>query len=259
MRTGSLLSSGMALSKAGAGTKLFHSWEVRLLKLGELHGRMDLVLTDISRYYENSSIWWRKLRTKLILPAAVLLLGMFILPLAQLFSGKLNLYTYIAINSITVIVISFGWKRIVCTETYPRILDFTLALGKLGQPVVMFHQIRFLNALSVLIEAGVPAHEAVQAAVTSCHSPRLRASWHGILKSLREGCTLAQSLHRHHVLNQAGYALIDSGEASGKIVEMLKVEIKRLENEMQLKLEIIADWLPRVIYIVALMIVFAWV
>jgi type II secretory pathway component PulF len=253
-RAAALLRGGMPVEKAGSLTGLLSSWEARLLAVGSAHGRLDLTLSEISRHYRKSAEWWRRMRSRLALPAAVLLLGWLLLPIPKLISGEWRVSTYIAGNALLVILIGLAWRWMASAAGYPSFLDAFLTRGPAGLLLRMYHRSRFLNALALLIEAGMPAMEAVGEATESCRSPRLREAWRGTIGSLESGLTVAASLKRHRVLDETGYALIDSGEASGKLVEMLKHERDRLEGDLRLKLEVLAEWLPWAVYLLVILL-----
>ena len=69
---------------------------------------------------------------------------------------------------------------------------------------------------------------------------------------------MATTLKEHRVLDSTGYSLVDSGESSGRLVGMLKHERDRLEDELQLKLDILAEWVPRLIYVAIILLLATW-
>lgn len=256
-RAASLMRGGMPLDKAGLTAHLLRPWEARLLAVGGCHGNLNLALSEVARHYENSSSWWRQLRSRLLLPAAVLILGWLTLPVPKLISGELSIFAYLAGNGIILALIWLAWRWMARSDGYPSFLDsFLHQRGPAGKLLWTYHRSRFLNALALLLEAGVPAREALLETVNSCRSPKLRVAWQGTINSLDGGETLANTLKVHRVLDATGYSLVDTGEASGKLVDMLKHERDRLADDLQLKLDILAEWLPRMIYVGVLLLLF---
>jgi type II secretory pathway component PulF len=256
-RAASLLRGGMPLDKAGALTGLLRPWEARLLSIGVQHGRLDRTLSELTRYYQNSARYWRELGSNLALPATVLLLGWLVLPLPRIISGESSVLPYAAANGVLLILVWLAWRSMSRNDGYLPVLDRFLDHAPLGNPLWTWHRSRFLNALALLIEAGVPAQEALQESVKSCRSPRLRAAWQGAVKSLQGGSTVAASLRQRAVLDETGYPLVDSGEASGRLVDTLKYERDRLDQELGEFLDMLADWLPRIIYLLVILLLFA--
>ena len=160
-RTAALLRSGMSLDKAGLTTRLLRPWEARLLAIGIQHGRLNLTLSEIARYYEKSANWWRKLRSKLVLPVMVLILGLLILPIPNLISGELSILAYIARNAVLAVLLWLAWRWMAHTDGYPPLLDRFIDRPPFGNLVWTYHRGKFLNSLALLIEAGMPAQEAV--------------------------------------------------------------------------------------------------
>lgn len=145
------------------------------------------------------------------------------------------------------------------SDGYPPLLDTLVDQeGPAGRLLRVYHRSRFLNALALLLEAGVPARDALQETVKSCRSSTLRNAWQGTVAGLDNGRTVATTLKKHRVLDGTGYSLVDSGEARGRLVGMLKHERDRLEDELQLKLDILAEWLPRLIYAATILLLVTW-
>jgi type II secretory pathway component PulF len=255
-RTAALVHNGMPLDRAGSQTGLLQPWEARLLELGALHGRLDLTLTEISGHYQKSAAWWRKLRSRLLLPGFVLLLGWLLLPLPKLISGDLGVSRYIMQNVGVALLLWLAWRWLGRTQSYPALLDSLHDIKPVGNLLRSWHRSNLLGAIARLTEAGVPLQQGVAAAVASCRSPRLRRHWQGIVASLRQGGSVTASLQRYQVLDATGQALVDSGEASGKLVEMLIYERDRLDKQIDLQLGILAEWLPRLIYFAVLLLLF---
>lgn len=145
------------------------------------------------------------------------------------------------------------------SDGYPPLLDTLVDQeGPAGRLLRVYHRSRFLNALALLLEAGVPARDALQETVKSCRSSTLRNAWQGTVAGLDNGRTVATTLKKHRVLDGTGYSLVDSGEARGRLVGMLKHERDRLEDELQLKLDMLAEWLPRLIYAATILLLVTW-
>jgi type II secretory pathway component PulF len=256
-RAASLVRGGMPLDKAGLAARLLQPWEARLLAIGACHGNLNLALSEVARHYEQSSNWWRQFRSRLLLPAAVLILGWLILPLPKLISGELSVFAYLAGNGFIVDLLWLAWRWMALKDGYPSFLDkFLDQRVPAGKLLWAYHRSKFLNALALLLEAGVPAREALLETANSCRSSKLRTVWQETINSLDDGDTLASTLKTHRVLDATGYSLVDSGEASGKLVQMLKHERDRLADDLRLKLDILAEWLPRVIYVLVLLLLF---
>lgn len=255
-RAAGLMRGGLPLHAAGTRTGLFESWEAGILSLGAQHGRMDLALAELARHYERSAQWWGRLRAKLTLPAAVLLLGCVALPLPGVFAGERSIAAYLLGVAVVVVFFLWAWRGLSRAHGYPRLLDPLLAALPGRGLLWSYHRRNLLSDIAVLTEAGVPLVEGVQCALESCRSPVLRRRWRPVLDSLARGETFARSLRAQDALDAEGFALIDSGEASGKLVEMLRRERDRLDASIALQLDVLVDWLPRLVYVLVLLALF---
>lgn len=248
-RTAALVKGGMTLDQAGVVGKLFKPWEARLIRLGNQHGRLDLTLNDLSRHYAKSSRWWRTLRGRLVLPVAVLILGLIVLPLPGLIAGRLGVSVYLGMVSLVLVAAWLGWKQFARVSGYPAFLDQLPAQGRVGDLLSRYHRSQFIGVLALLYEAGIPVIQAVEEALGICRSVRLRKQWQPVIADLNRGKTLAEGLRQVGIVDADGYALLSTGEASGSLIDMLKRERDRLEEALELDLQIIGEWLPRVVYV----------
>jgi type IV pilus assembly protein PilC len=248
------LQSGQTLDEAGTRSGVLLPWEARLLAVGYSHGRLDRVLDDLASHHEDATDWWSRLRNRLGFPAAVLLLGWLVLPLPQLFTGQLPFLAYLIQNLLLLAILVFLWRRLTTPGQLHRFLDLVLRLPAISKPVQEYYRYRFLRQLACLYDAGLELRETLDIAVSSCDSPLLRNRWSRITEAVKSGGDISEALHRYQALDNTGYALVLAGEASGRLGDMLNHEARRLEQAVKLRLDGLVDWLPRIAYILVLLL-----
>jgi general secretion pathway protein F len=252
--TAQQVQSGQTLADAGLRTGILLPWEARLLAPGSAHGRLDRVLDDLAAYHEQATDWWNRLRLRLLFPGAILVLGFLALPLPQLFTGQFSVQTYLLQNLLLVAILlavwSFPWTR----WSWHALADLVLHCKTISNPVREYQRWRFLHQLASLYNAGVPMLDALPIAVNSCDSPLLRRRWSMIETAVRQGSGVSEALRRHGALDDTGYALLLGGEASGRLGDMLCHETRRLGQHVALWRDGLVEWLPRLAYILVLVL-----
>ena len=145
-RAASMMRGGMPLGKAGSITHLLKPWEARLLAVVGYHGNLKVTLSEVARHYEKSANWWRRFRTRIVLPAAVLSLGWLILPIPKLIPGELSIFTCIVGNGVIVSLLWLTWRWMGRSDSYPSVLDIFLDQdGPAAKLLRAYHRSRFVN------------------------------------------------------------------------------------------------------------------
>jgi type II secretory pathway component PulF len=255
--TAQQVQGGQTLAHAGLKNGVLQSWEARLLAIASLHGRLDRVLDELASYHEQASDWWKRLRQRLLFPGGILVLGFLALPLPGLITGQLSVYTYLLQNLLLAAALLAvrglpGTRR----RRY-QFPDMILRCKSLSKPVWQHQRYRFLHQLACLYNAGVTMLDALPIAASSCDSALLRSRWSMIEAEVRQGSGISEALYRHAALGETGYALVLSGEVSGRLGEMLDHETRRLGQDVDLWLNGLVDWLPRLAYILVLLLLFS--
>ncbi len=255
--TAQQVQAGQTLAHAGLKNGVLQAWEARLLAIASLHGRLDRVLDELASYHEQASDWWKRLRRRLLFPGGILVLGFLALPLPGLITGQLSVYTYLLQNLLLAAallavrgLLGPQWRR----YQFP---DMILRYKTLSKPVWQYQRYRFLHQLACLYNAGVTMLDALPIAASSCDSALLRSRWSMIEAEVRQGSGISEALYRHAALGETGYALVLSGEVSGRLGEMLDHETRRLGQDVDLWRNGLVDWLPRLAYILVLLLLFS--
>ena len=255
-RMAAAVQSGQPFDKAGLGSGVLLPWEARLLAVGATHGRLDRTLDELADFHRDATDWWVRLRLRLLFPGAVLLLGWLALPLPRLIAGELHVGTYLVQNLLLVVILVLSWRHLGRMRNLHALLDLLLPLGVIGKPVWHYRRYRFLGQLARLHDAGLPMLDALQVAINSIDSAYLRWQWSMATEAVRQGSGVSEALYHYRALDDTGYALVISGESSGRLGEMLGREASRLGKGVGLWLSGLVDWLPRFAYVLVLLLLF---
>jgi len=194
-----------------------------------------------------------------------LLIGLFVQPLPALVTGGLSGAQYLLHCLIPLIAIAalfyFGKEGFKQQEGPPSVIGTAIQTLVMGLPLFGKMFIRsnirdFFESLALMVEAGMPILQALPKALETIRLPAVNFAFSKIQVKIERGGTLTQALENISYLDDGqALALINTGEASGTLPEMLfrfaSLETASINNFH----EQVAEWLPRIIYAM----VAAWV
>jgi type IV pilus assembly protein PilC len=144
-----------------------------------------------------------------------------------------------------------GWRALI-----ERLLHVVPILGKARRELALA---RLTMALEALINAGVTVIEAWDLAARVSGSPSLRrtvSDWHS---SLQAGQTPAEMVSACGKFPDLFVSQYMSGEVSGKLDQVLHRLTRYYRDEGTRKVDALAQWTPRVAYLVIALLIAYWV
>jgi general secretion pathway protein F len=253
------LARGAGISVAGYQSGLFTQLDANLIDAAASAGSPASTYKRLAEYYTQRANQERIIKARLTLPGFILMAGLFVQPLPALFSGTLSRGGYLmhSVGSLVAIAaLVFMWLRIFgLHEGSPSTIQ--ISFGNLAMKMPLFgkmlirRNIRdFFQSLALMVEAGMPILQAIPKALDTIQLDAVKRAFGCIQSKIERGDTLAQALSGIPFLSGHAQALIVAGEASGSLPEMLfryaDMETTAINNFNQQ----VADWLPRIIYIV---------
>jgi len=241
--------AGSSLSQALAKhPKVFDSLYVSMVQAGEVGGSIDQVLKSIAAQLEKQVELNRKIRGAMTYPIIVvsvigiifIVMMTLIVPIfKKLFSslgGQLPLPTQILIKVSNVliswevlIVIAvliggiYALHRWINTENGRRVWDgFKMKPPIFGPLVHKAALARFGSTLSSLLASGVPAMESLDIVAQSVGNVVLAEAVLDIKNGVREGQPFAEPMRRHEVFPLLVVQMVEVGEQTGALDEMLQ-------------------------------------
>ncbi|GGC95469.1 type II secretion system F family protein [Undibacterium terreum] len=254
-----LMARGMNPASAGDSSGLFTPMEVNLLHAAFAAGSPAPVYKRLADTYAYKLKLEKAVKSRMNLPALMLILALFVQPLPRLISGMLSSFAYLRLCLQPLIVIGLlyflylqvrGWRQHSGATALRLSMDSLL----LGLPVFGTMHLRrnardFFENLGMLLEAGLPMFEALPKASDAVSNYVIRADYEKLLPAMQRGDTLAQAVagiryagERHIV------GFIQTGEASGSLPEMLARHSKGESEAIDHFQQQVADWLPRLAY-----------
>ena len=224
---------------------------------GEQSGHLDGVLERLAEFTESRQILQQQVRNALIYPitlvvTAVLIISFmlaYVIPMVigvfQNFDAELPVLTRAVIASSdflrgywhvtigAIVAITYGVRKLLAREgprrRYHHLLLRLPIIGKLTRGI---NTARFTQTLSILAGSGVPILESLRIAAQVVENIPMREAVEEASLRIREGGMISRSLAASKLFPPMTTHLISSGEAGGRLEEMLARAAVNQEREV---------------------------
>ena len=224
---------------------------------GEQSGHLDAVLERLAEFTESRQLLQQQVRNALIYPIALVVTAVaiisfmlaYVVPkvvyIFENYDQELPLLTRIMIGASdfirdywlasigVVVLLFFGLRQLLKNEGPRRRYDRLL----LRLPIVAkwtrgINTARFTQTLSILAGSGVPILDSLRIAAQVVVNMPMREAVEEAALRIREGAMISRSLAASKLFPPMTTHLISSGEASGKLEEMLSRAAINQEREV---------------------------
>lgn len=237
-----LADDGVSLSQCFRSADCFPAYVCTLLAVGEQVGRCEETLSALSGFYHARSQMSRRLRIALLYPAVLLgvLLAVLVILLVWVFPVFYQVYAQLgaSLTGIAGALYQFGQALGTILPVIGLVLvlcGLLLAIPPLRQKGLQFgkkywgdrgafrfvNNARFLQALYMAAESGMPHREAVLLAASLAEAPGFSKRCQQCLASLDAGASLAQALRDADYLSASDCRLLEAGIRSGSSEKVL--------------------------------------
>jgi general secretion pathway protein F len=255
----SWLRRGEGLAEAGLRSGVFTRLEAALVNAACSAGSPARSYRRLRARYDGKAARLARIRSRLALPALMLLVSDFTAPLPRLFAGSLGAGGYLAHCLLPLLALALAaWllrelpRRLQADSPALRPVPVDRVLTRLpvfGAMLVRRNVRDFCDSLALLLEAGMPILQALPVAVEGMRNASVRQRFAAVGARIESGTTLAQALAGISFPGAAqAHAFISTGEAGGALPEMLfryadseTADIDRFDDS-------VAEWLPRLLY-----------
>jgi len=252
VRTGEAISSAF---EAQGGFPLMYT---TTLLAGERSGNLEEVLGRYLSFQRISLAFRKKLQASLIYPAVLITLvcGMFtflvtfVVPqfaklyaqigtklpsmtLAMLALGQGAQHYFFYIVPAVALIGFFGWRWSRSDAGADRIDRIRIALPLFGKIWLKYQVAMFARTLSTLLTGGIPLVPSLETAARSITSKRISKAVFSSVTSVREGKGLAKSLEATRVFPELSVEMIEVGESTGALPQMLNSVAEFFEEDVQ--------------------------
>jgi type II secretory pathway component PulF len=233
-------------------------FDIALIEAGERSGRMDDCFRVLADYYHERARITKQTISQMAYPVGLIhfaaLVFLIIVPFAgSQFNASLTMLFLKAALILSPLYLGTalmifalqskhgeGWRSLM-----ERVLRFVPFLGKARYYLALS---RLSLALEALINAGVNIIQAWELAAHACGSPALRRVILAWRPQVESGITPAAVVSNCPQFPEMFANFYNSGEISGKLDEALARLHRYYNDEGNRKLQVFAEWTPRVIY-----------
>lgn len=258
----SRLKRGQPLAEAGLASGIFSDVDGLLVKAASEAGKLEVTLKRIAVHYDLQYKLYLHVKSRLLYPLVIFVLAIFIEPLPGLVTGSISLLVYLQatvwflIKLSAVIYIAYRlpyWLRKGPLQGpgQERLVDRLMLRIPVAGKIYLRHQVtKFYETLGMLLQAGIPAFEAVPDSVKVIDNTVIRSAFEPVMLKLRQHATLADALAVNRYLSPDSIQHIRAGELSGRLDESLLHYGDLARAEVNLHIEQLAFWIPFAVYIV---------
>lgn len=251
-----------------------------ILKSGEITGKLDIVLDYASSLLETRLLHKERIRSALLYPKLVigmigitlLVVIIYVIPqfakLYERFQTQLPLPTRILIGLgelvrhgwwvgvLLVPLYIFLWRQLRRHEKFMLALhEKSLKFPILGPLFLKIELSHFCTSFSLLLRAGIPIQEATQTSVNGIKNLALRRDFGKIVPTIEEGGSVSQALGHIKSVPPLMSSIIQLGEESGKLDELLERLAFLYDNETKLVLQRLPTLLEPIILSILFVVV----
>lgn len=254
IRSGGTLSEAMARH-----ARVFDRLYVNMIKAGEAGGVLDVVLDRLAKFQEKSLQLRGKVKAALVYPVIVLTVAVLILagllvfvvpkfqqifadllkgaplpPLTQaVLAASETVRQHYLIVAALAVVAALGFKAFRNTPQGARLVDgWILRLPLAGELILKSLVARVARTLGTLLASGVPMLQAITITRDTAGNARVAAALENVHDRVKEGAPVAQPLEATAVFPAMVTSMIEVGEHTGQLPEMLNKVADIYEDEM---------------------------
>lgn len=228
--------------------KIFDRLYVNMIRAGEAGGVLDVVLSRLAGFMEKAQRTKKKVKSAMVYPivvvgvavAIVVLLMVVVVPKfqdifqdmlggaslpapTQLVIGISNfLQQNIIISLVLVAVVVFGVKFLLRTDAGSKGFNWlSLNIPKVGDLVAKVNIARITRTFGTLLSSGVPILQSITITKDITGNVYYTNALSRVHDSVRDGESLAAPMDREKVFPSMVTSMIDVGEETGELAEML--------------------------------------
>ncbi len=255
---------GFDVANAGMAAGIFTRFEASLLHVACSAGRPARTYRRLAGFYAHRVAQIRAIKSRMMLPIAMLVLASFIGPLPKLFAGLMSTGQYLVACVMPLMALTVALYLLI--ELPGRINKDSWLMRKLHVegmyqwmpwfgPMDSRRNTRdFFESLALLIEAGMPILQALPIAENTIRNLNVSREFARIKPCIEAGSSFAEAFGELSFIGSSqAYALVKAGEASGALPEVLfryaefeTTAIDQFNNQ-------VIEWLPRIVYVIVAM------
>lgn len=244
-------------------TSTFNEMDVEVIKGAESGGHLEEAMGHLKKYYGVMAKAKKKVVSSLIYPIFVLHFGAIALAVPLIVTDGIPAFMMSAFRTLAVFYVIGGAVTLVTTllidsakkeSVSDRVLRRIPVIGGVWVAII---GTRFCLMMNMLVRSGVGILSALEASGRASQSAMFATGATAASQSVRSGGTLTASIVNTHAFTEDIEQGFETGEESGHIDDEMGRLAKQYETAAEDKLEVVATWLPKIVFIV-IMLTLAW-
>lgn len=264
------VAKGDAPALAGEKSGLFTRLEARLIHAAWNAGSPAGMYRRLAELYTARAMQISTMKSRMALPALVLVMALFIQPLPALASGAIGAGGYLLgiVKPLLglALMLFLGrmlWRHLAAAAAAASGPTPLMRLPLFGTLLIRSNVRDFLESLALMLEAGISMLDALPLALDTIEIGAIRQRFSQLGSRIEAGQTLSQALSGMSYLMEldSGARAVEfahTGEQSGTLPEMLLRHVKMETEAINEFFRQAAEWAPRIVYgLIALWMAFS--
>jgi MSHA biogenesis protein MshG len=211
-----MVRQGQPLSEGIRGYPvLFHGVILAMVRCGERTGNLDESFTQLAEWFEFEAGLTRSVRSAMIYPTIVLITAICAVAILAYINfmpatWAVRLTWALAVAAGLWLILRFRWA-----QQLARLL--VIGLPFFGAIIKELAVARFCHAFAVLIRAGVPYLEGLEAAGPAVQHPIVEMAVRHVYAGVRNGASVQQSFAAQRTFPRIVVSLVAAGETAGNL------------------------------------------
>ncbi len=281
--TATAVEGGSTFSEAlTKNPKSFDKLYLNMVRAGEAAGALEIILDRLATFMEKAIRMAGKIKAAMVYPVMVLIMAMgittglliFIVPqfkkifeemlggeplpaVTQFVMSASDVVLNNAVTTIIILVVLFITFKLMCKTSKGKwVVDWVKYNAPLLGPLISKSSIaRFSRTLGTLMGAGVPVLQALQIVRDTSGNEVVASAIQVVHDAVKEGESMAAPLDSTKVFPAMVISMIEVGEETGKLPEMMEKIANTYDEEVDLAVEALTSMIePLMIMFLAVVI-----
>jgi len=236
--------------------------DVALIKVGEKTGTLSETAKFLMQFYEERAALERSVRRALIRPFLMFLSSLFLRDLPSVFGGLITPFNYFtrtfgilgAILGLTAALVysyRLSYRSRAVAEKWQKLLR---RIPWFGAGMRALNKERFFTCLRLGMKSGCDLPTMIDIAKDMSTLAEVRGQAEKIAHHIQR-VGLAKAFAQSGMCSGDELLLLHSGESAGQIEESLTKICQDLRADLEHRLKVFEEWLPKIIYVAAMIYV----
>ncbi|MGL5714804.1 MAG: type II secretion system F family protein [Paraclostridium sp.] len=252
------LRNGNSISDSFQQTNKFSNFFVNMIKAGEISGRLDEILLNLSDYYKKEYEFKKKIQEALMYPiflvvailAVIILMLIYVIPnfetsfsgmgidlptstkMLMILSKILRDYYVIIITLLIVSIYGFCSNVLKSKKLKTNIEEKLFKFKATGILIQQIEITKFTRALYVLLSSGVHIVDSLEISSKTISNSYMYNKLYISKENLEKGMSISQSLGLSGVFPELFISMLKVGEETGRLDECLKTIMISYESDI---------------------------